>query len=256
MNLISEDYLMHYGVKGMKWGVRNDPRVVDAANKRKKVGAERVKAENALTKYTFRHPLASSFTSKNYNTWKKLDNNLQKANNDYNKASKNYYDTKTLAKNEKKTEKLEKYQSKLIKKADKNAGNYRKSARETKNEIDDIKRMGSKSAYWQQHAREEANHHAQVQASKLRNQGYSNKDAEFWGKMHGGSKYMSMMSSWSNKEQINSYVKDLSDSRSNSIRLAKQYANNKKSLMNYKINYNTKKKDIRKTYRENLRFYE
>ena len=25
MNLISEDYLMHYGVKGMKWGVRHDP---------------------------------------------------------------------------------------------------------------------------------------------------------------------------------------------------------------------------------------
>lgn len=25
MNLISEDYLIHYGVKGMKWGVRHDP---------------------------------------------------------------------------------------------------------------------------------------------------------------------------------------------------------------------------------------
>lgn len=34
MNLISEDYLMHYGVKGMKWGVRHDP-VREAKNRRK-----------------------------------------------------------------------------------------------------------------------------------------------------------------------------------------------------------------------------
>ena len=27
-NLISDTYLMHYGVKGMKWGVRNDPELV------------------------------------------------------------------------------------------------------------------------------------------------------------------------------------------------------------------------------------
>ena len=26
MNLISEDYLMHHGVKGMKWGVRKSER--------------------------------------------------------------------------------------------------------------------------------------------------------------------------------------------------------------------------------------
>jgi len=35
MKLISEDYLMHYGVKGMKWGVRKDP-VTDGDIRRKR----------------------------------------------------------------------------------------------------------------------------------------------------------------------------------------------------------------------------
>lgn len=249
MNLISEDYLMHYGVKGMKWGVRKDQRVVDAANRRKEVGANRVKAENKLTKYNLRHPTASFYGSKNYNTWKKLDNNLTKANKDYNKANKDYYDTKQ-------TVKLENYQQKLIKKADKNAGNYRREARETKNEIDDIKKMGTKSAYWKQHAREESESYARSETQKLRRGGLSESDAKFWGSMYGGSKYASMMSSWSNQNQINSYVSDLSKNHSNSIRLAKQYTSNKKSLMDYKIGNKTKKKDIKKVYRQNLHFYE
>ena len=84
----------------------------------------------------------------------------------------------------------------------------------------------------------------------------SAESAEFWGKMSGGAKYTGMTSSWSNKNQINDYVSDLTKSHSNSIRLAKQYTNNKKSLMNYKVSSTTKKKDVKKVYRNNLKFYE
>lgn len=35
-NLISNDYLIHYGVKGMKWGVRHDPEIVGRQSLRKR----------------------------------------------------------------------------------------------------------------------------------------------------------------------------------------------------------------------------
>ena len=47
MNLISEDYLMHYGVKGMKWGVRHDPERV--GRDRRKVSQSKNKKRKKLS---------------------------------------------------------------------------------------------------------------------------------------------------------------------------------------------------------------
>lgn len=247
MNLISEDYLMHYGVKGMKWGVRHDP--YKSARGSFHRGLSKV---YSLNERTYRRLGNNTLASMNAAAKNEQLRKAQQADSD----KKKNVQAIERANNKKKTAKLEKYQTKLIKKADKYAGNYRREARETKNEIDDIKKMGTKSAYWKQHAREEAERHAQSETQKLKRTGLSDSDAKFWGTMYGGSKYASMMSSWSNQNQIDSYVSDLSKNHSNSIRLAKQYTSNKKSLMDYKVGNNTKKKDIKKVYRQNLHFYE
>lgn len=44
MNLISQNYLMHYGVKGMKWGVRHEPQRTVRVN----VGGNTFRMQNAL----------------------------------------------------------------------------------------------------------------------------------------------------------------------------------------------------------------
>ena len=233
----------------MKWGVRHDPRVEKARANYIQKRSEANRKEWSNVGYRLRHPMGGMFgVGQSGLQDRKNEKELEAKRKDLDKAAEKYYKTKNFVKNEN-------YKNKLIKKSEKNAGNYRKSAREAKNEIDDLKKMGTKSAYWKQHVKNEVDSYTKKSINKYKSQGYTDKDADFWGRASGGVKYLELSLDYDSKH-MNTYVNDLTKSRSNSLRLAKQYTNNKKSLMNYTINSSTKKRDIRKVYRQGLSFGE
>ena len=56
-NMYYPDYLMHYGVKGMKWGHRRSQAVIDARAAYKSAKKDYNKAWDSAQKYTNRHPI-------------------------------------------------------------------------------------------------------------------------------------------------------------------------------------------------------
>lgn len=78
MNLISEDYLMHHGVKGMKWGVRHDKNPDGSLTrygkkqKRKEIAAYR-KKQMSLSKYEARKKTVIANKPDNSEKIKKLE---------------------------------------------------------------------------------------------------------------------------------------------------------------------------------------
>ena len=67
MNLISQDYLMHYGVKGMKWGVRHDPeRALGSRRKMKKAFKRAFKEDQKRKGFSGNIYTGTRSTGKNY----------------------------------------------------------------------------------------------------------------------------------------------------------------------------------------------
>lgn len=118
-NLISEDYLMHYGVKGMKWGVRHDPervgRVKTAWSNMRSAQKQANKDYNRAYNYSARHPVSQYFKkSPTYAESNKRWETAQKSAKAYNKAHKDYRTVNIQSKFERKNEKYDKFANKIL----------------------------------------------------------------------------------------------------------------------------------------------
>lgn len=176
MNLISEDYLMHHGVKGMKWGVRHDPERLNpnrgdsSVTRRVKADYNNMSNDQFRAKYqTSKHTYAKRVAKygdpymhrKNSTSYKVL-------NKMFGKNSK-YYNS-SLAK--KQRENLtNKFQSKDEKRANRNSKIINREIEYQKRKIADYEK---KATAYESSAKEVR----KSGVSELVKQGYSIKDAK------------------------------------------------------------------------------
>ena len=91
MNLISEDYLMHHGVKGMKWGVRKQKNRIDKFySSKKKYDSVLKKSNKGVSDYWSDPKIQNAWEGKNTRKNRKI---IEKGRKEYS-LGKNYKDYK------------------------------------------------------------------------------------------------------------------------------------------------------------------
>ena len=99
MLVSKDDYLMHYGVKGMKWGHRKNPEVVAARQTYRSAKKDWNKSYNKAYNYSARHPVTQYVRKKTKAESDRRWDDAQKKLDTYNKAKSDYKQAKQDYKN-------------------------------------------------------------------------------------------------------------------------------------------------------------
>lgn len=231
-----KDYLIHYGVPGMKCGVRKSPQVSSSRQAYKQAKKDYSRAYHKAYNYSTTHPIrqnikGSKWKAESQRRWTDAIDKAEAVRN----ARKDYKQTKNRVK-------VENYRDKLAKRS----GRYEKynidSARSENNRYKDIKRYGRSSKTWQDHLDREWE-------DKTWDNDFINRQTDRNKAVV--KKFDTTINNWLTSDaDFNQYVKDIKVNRDAASRRARQWAKTNRDLQNMKIDELTTKKDVRKVYRD------
>lgn len=229
--IVYPNELNHYGVKGMKWGVRHDQRYIGAKQNYRNAKKAYSEAYNKASGFSSRHPITQFIKkSKNYEKSNKLWEDAYNKAEASNKAKKNIKDTKKMIK-------VEKYRDRLAKRAKNQSDFYKEDAANNRSALNDLNKNGKKSEAYQNARR---NYISQRKSSKEWNdQTYSAWDAV------SDTVNFEANSRTTMKELRN----ELTTNASTSTKKAKQWATRSNTLSSTPVSSLTTKKEIRKIYK-------
>lgn len=224
------NYLIHYGVKGMKWGVRHDPpRVASARNRYKSAQRAYSKKYDDARKYSSRHPISQ------YISGTKAHSESNKRWEETHYAGKRAKTARQKLKTEKRIHKTEKLRNKLEAKSAKNAERYKAEQKEHEKAIRDLKRNGVGSTTWQNKITND------IKEAQKRAEGKDFATQVFAGIEASSKRY--------NVHEMRRYTTEVEISRDIARDNGAKWTARNKKLMNMTIGKDTTKRDVRRAYR-------
>ena len=227
------DELYHYGVKGMKWGVRKDERVSSAESNYRGAKSDAKQARKDAASFSRRHAISSRIKgTKNNRKAEELRKNAERKTSDASKAKDKLSGTKNLVK-------AEKYRDKLAGRSKNRASWEVYYAKQAQHNVNDLKKHGAKADVYQERRTEALNEQKRKYEERFGENSYNT-----WASLADTMHY-----DWNTNQRVRDMIKSERDERNSHINTARRYLDKRKALMEMPISEVTTKKDIRRVYK-------